>query len=208
MAAKKFAMMMAGIDTLTASQLLEIIAASTTKLQTLHQEMPVKPKAKPKAKAAASDEEKAQRAQPEHLAYNSKWTDYVLEHARQHGWPSFEKKIPKRGHESTIKQMSASEECDDGSFVFADTKDAFPTGDAKYLAKHYKDTNNSLRLAYEKSHPVPVTKPKEEKPKEEKPKVEKPKAEKLKAEKPKVETPKTEKKSVRKVVAVSDDEDD
>jgi hypothetical protein len=169
-----FEKMLSEVGVLSVEQLAKLSAAAAVylqeKLELGEKPIPAKKAAKKVAAAAASAEnseeeaeEAAPKEQPPHLAYNREWAAHAGKQARELGWEKFSKKVTVRGtKESYMQEMAPSKLTEDGH-VFSNTGKRISPAEVLSLAKHWKDNEDEIWLAYVAEHPLPVTAAKKEK---------------------------------------------
>lgn len=172
-----FERMLSEVGVLSVEQLAKLSAAVAVCLQAKLQAklesgpIPAKKVAAKKVAAAASAEEDgeeaeaaAPKAQSPHLQYNQKWSRYVGAYANAHGWEvTFLKKVTNRStKESHMQEMPPSMRTADGH-VFSNTGKPITPAEVLSLAKHLKDTDDDIWIAYMEQNPLPVTAPKAKK---------------------------------------------
>uniref|UniRef100_A0A6C0KU53 Uncharacterized protein n=1 Tax=viral metagenome TaxID=1070528 RepID=A0A6C0KU53_9ZZZZ len=97
------------------------------------------------AKSSASKGSRATGVVPPQLAKNKEWVDIVFVNAKENGWETFD---AKNGDE--IVEMEASVETEEGP-RFEDGSE-FTMKDAMSLAKHLKDSESELWVAFSESY--------------------------------------------------------
>jgi hypothetical protein len=122
------------VNALGSEELLQLIDAASTRLKKVGM---------PKGKRVSKGEV------PSQLQKNYEWVSYVLGDARLNGWEAFTVKKTQTDKVSGLKtevetDMAGSVECEDGTFVYSDTKDVFTHGHAMSYSKMLKDRNDPL----------------------------------------------------------------